>query len=68
MLASEKDVFTPNMKCKKNLEAGFIQTDPLMQILSHRKSSRQYRVLLQRDCMSIPMLYAHTPAVLIVTS
>ena len=68
MLASMKDVFTPNVKCKKNLEAGFIQTDPLMQILSHRKSSRQYRALLQKGCMSIPMLYVHIPAVLIVTS
>ena len=68
MLASDKELFTPSAKCKKNLEAGFIQTDQIMQILSHRKSSRQYRALLQRDCMNIQMLYAHTPAVLTVTS
>ena len=68
MLASVKELFTPNVKCKKNLEAGYIQTDPLMQILSHRQSFRQYRALLPRDCTSIPMLYAHTLAVLTVTS
>lgn len=68
MLASDKELFTPNVKCKKNLGAGYTQTDPTTRILSHRQSFRQYRALLQRGCTSIPMLYAHTPAVLTVTS